>query len=138
MVPVQQVRAAPGKGLDGDRYFYSQGTFSDSPGPGRDVTLIEIEAIDALKRDLGIEIAPGDARRNLVTRGVPLNHQVGKASSVGEVILRGVRLCGPCMHLERLTREGVKAGLIHRGGLRAEILTVRSIRVGDAIETTDA
>jgi len=79
-------------------------------------------------------LQPGDARRNIVTRGVPLNHLVGKEFTLGGVTLRGVRLCEPCTHLEGLTEKGVLTGLIHRGGLRAQIIKDGTIRVGDAIQ----
>jgi MOSC domain-containing protein YiiM len=95
--------------------------------------LIEIEAIEALRRDYDIDIAPGLSRRNIVTRGVALNHLVEREFTVGEVILRGTRLCEPCSHLERLTRRGVLRGLIHRGGLRAEIVSGGMIQIGDGI-----
>jgi MOSC domain-containing protein YiiM len=103
------------------------------PGTGRDITLIEIEAIQALDVELGIKLAPGEARRNIVTQGVPLNHLVDKEFCVGDVKLRGVRLCEPCDHLESLTKPKVNPGLVHRGGLRADILTQGTIKVGDEI-----
>lgn len=131
---VERVRAVPGRGLEGDRYFLARGTYSDQPGPGREVTLIELEAIEAMARDNETRISPGDARRNVVTRGVPLNHLVGREFLVGNVRIRGVRLCEPCAHLEGLTRRGVLSGLVHRGGLRAQILTEGEIHVGDGIE----
>ena len=134
MASVNAVRALPGKGLEGDRYSSGVGTYSNNPGLGRDVTLIEIEAIEALKRDYGIELSAGDSRRNIATRGVPLNDLVGREFKVGEVTLRGIRLCDPCSHLEKLSRQGVQRGLIHRGGLRTHILTAGTIRVGDAVE----
>src|SRR2546425_745966 len=84
-----------------------------------------------MARDNELAIAPGEARRNVVTRGAPLNHLVGREFLVGGVRLRGIRLCEPCSHLEGLTRRGVLAGLIHRGGLRAQILVGGGIRVGD-------
>src|SRR5947208_13163227 len=117
MRAVDRVRAVPGKGLEGDRYFRASGTYSDRPGPGREITLIESEAIEAMARDNELAIAPGEARRNVVTRGAPLNHLVGREFLVGGVRLRGIRLCEPCSHLEGLTRRGVLAGLVHRGGL---------------------
>ena len=129
-----EAHAVPGKGLEGDRYFKQVGTYSDRPGPDREVTLIEIEAIEALARDYQVEIDPGDSRRNIVTRGVALNHLVGRDFRVGEVTLRGIRLCEPCSHLAKLTSQRVFAGLIHRGGLRAQILTEGIIRPGDTIE----
>jgi MOSC domain-containing protein YiiM len=132
--PMQQlgeVRVTAGSGLKGDRYSNGMGTFS-APGPGKEITLIEIESIEAL-REKDIMLPASDARRNLVTRGVPLNHLVGRTFQVGEVRLRGVTLCEPCSHLERLTRDGVLRELAHRGGLRADIVSGGVIRVGDAI-----
>ena len=137
MLSVGEVRAMPGQGLEVDRYGSRAGTYSHKPGPDRDVTLIEIEAIEALTRD-GVELDPGDSRRNIVTRGVPLNHLVNREFRVGEITLRGLRLCDPCSHLERLTRRGVLRGLVHRGGLRAQILTGGTIRVGDSVYTDSA
>ncbi|HEX9341329.1 MAG TPA: MOSC domain-containing protein [Thermoplasmata archaeon] len=134
MRSLRTVRAVPGRGLEGDRYFIAAGTYSNQPGPGREVTLIELEAIEAMARDNEVRIATGDARRNVVTRGVALNHLVGREFRVGGVRLRGVRLCEPCSHLEGLTRRGVLGGLVHRGGLRAQILSEGDIRVGDPIE----
>jgi MOSC domain-containing protein YiiM len=134
MISVSQARAVPGQGLEGDRYFKKIGTYSDNPKPGRDLTLVEFEAIEALMRDYGIDIDQKDFRRNIVTRGVPLNHLVGKEFKIGEVTVRGIRLCEPCSHLEGLTRKGVEAALTHRGGLRVDILTPEMIHVGDEIQ----
>jgi MOSC domain-containing protein YiiM len=128
-----EIKAVAGHGLEGDRYFDGRGHWSSSPGSGREVTLIEIEAIEALEHEKKLVIAPGAARRNVVTRGVPLNHLVGREFQVGAVRLRGTRLCEPCAYLEGLTQQGVLAGLLHRGGLRAEVVTSGTIRVEDAI-----
>ena len=130
---VAEVRAVSGKGLEGDRYFKRTGTYSKSDGSDAKVTLIEIEALDALKRDYNIELKPGESRRNIVTRGVPLNHLVGREFKIGNITLRGTHLCEPCPHLQKLTQQGVMLGLVHRGGLNAEILTNGVIRVGDVI-----
>ncbi|HEV2281539.1 MAG TPA: MOSC domain-containing protein [bacterium] len=105
-------------------------------GPGR-VTLIEEGAFDALRPDYEIEFGAGDSRRNIVTRGVALNHLVGREFRVGDVALRGIRLCEPCRHLEQVTGRRVRAGLVHRGGLRAQILTAGSISTGDPIEPVE-
>jgi MOSC domain-containing protein YiiM len=130
---VEQVEAVPGSGLVGDRYGLQQGTFSKPNHPDREVTLIESEAIEALARECDLALEPGQARRNLVTRGVPLNHLVGQEFRVGEVLLRGIRLCEPCGHLESLTVKGVKDGLCHRGGLRAQVVQGGVLRIGDVI-----
>jgi MOSC domain-containing protein YiiM len=134
MVSVSEIRAVPGQGLEGDRSFRKTGTHSTWPGTGREVTLVEAEASEAIARESGIVLAPGASRRNITTRGVPLNHLVGRRFRVGEVMLEGVRLCEPCGHLESLTQAGVREGLIHRGGLRARILRKGLIRVGDPVQ----
>jgi MOSC domain-containing protein YiiM len=131
---VTEARLVAGKGLEGDRYFSGRGTWSTHPGSGREVTLIESEAIEALERESNLALAPAEARRNLVTRGVPLNHLVGHEFRVGEVRLRGIRLCEPCKHLEGLTKPGIREALMHRAGLRTEIVHEGVLRVGDPIE----
>ena len=133
ILPVGEIQAIAGKGLEGDRYFRKTGSYSKTPGSGREVTLIEIEAIEALTREYEIDIDAAQARRNIVTRGVALNHLIDREFSVGEVVLRGTRLCDPCSHLEKLTVKGVLRGLIHRGGLRADIVHGGVIRAGDMI-----
>ncbi|MGH7825748.1 MAG: MOSC domain-containing protein [Candidatus Binatia bacterium] len=130
---VKEIQAVQGKGLEGDRYANKRGTYSNDPGSGRAVTLIESEAVEALKRDYHVELDAGQSRRNIVTHGVSLNHLVGKDFRVGEVTLRGTRLCEPCSHMEKLTVKGALRGLIHRGGLRAEVVKSGTIRVGDGI-----
>lgn len=133
VVEVEEVRAVEGRGLDGDRYFVKSGKMSRRDDPGREVTLIEAEAVEALARDYGVELAPGESRRNIMVRGVPLNHLRGVEFQVGEAVLRGVKLCEPCGYLEGLTKDGIRAGLKHRGGLNAEIVTGGVIRPGDEV-----
>ena len=132
MRSVDEARAIPGRGLEGDRYFGGAGTFDG--GTGHEVTLVETEAVEALERDYGIEMEPIETRRNIATRGVALNHLVGRRFRVGATVLRGVRLCEPCSHMERLAGKPARPGLVHRGGLRAEVLSPGPIRVGDPIE----
>ncbi len=136
VLSVEEVRAVPGRGLEGDRYFGGVGTFSaELPGPDSELTLIELEKVEAFRREYGVEVAPADARRNIVTRGVPLNDLVGQEFRVGEVRIRGLRLAEPCNHLAKLVGERrVLDGLVHKAGIRARILTDGVIHVGDAIE----
>jgi len=133
MQSLDQARAIPGVGLEGDRYALRQGTFF-KPLPDFELTLIEGEAVEALRRDYDVDLDSGEIRRNLVTRGVPLNHLVGREFRIGEVRIRGIRLCEPCAHLQKLTgRPAIIKGLRHRGGLRAQILSPGIIRVGDTV-----
>ena len=133
MRAVSEARAVAGRGLEGDRYHDGTGTYF-KPQPDCQVTLIEIEALEALEIDYQLMLPPEGARRNLLTRGVALNHLADRFFRVGEVELHGHRLCEPCKHLEKLAGLPVRAGLVHRGGLRAEIVKGGVIRKGDAIE----
>jgi len=130
---VPEVRVVPGKGLEGDRYFRGEGSFSKNPGGGRQVTLVATEMLELLRSEHGIALPASETRRNLVTKGVSLNDLVGQVFQVGSVRMKGVRLAEPCNHLERLTQTGVLKGLVHRAGLRADILDEGVLRVGDPI-----
>lgn len=133
-VRVPSATARAGRGLEGDRYFDQRGTFSNRYGRGHDLTLIEAEVLDALALPAG-PLAAEEARRNIVTRGIALNALVGKRFRVGEVECLGQRLCEPCAHLERLVdKPGTLRVLIHKGGLRADVLTDGEIQVGSEIQ----
>ena len=132
-LPVGEIRAVAGQGLEGDRYFAGDGTFFEERKAGKDLTLIEAEAIEGLAREHGIELGPGESRRNVVTRGIGLNDLVGRRFTVGEVECLGQRLCDPCSHLEGLTKPGVLKGLANRGGLRADVVIGGRIAVGDPV-----
>jgi MOSC domain-containing protein YiiM len=129
---VEHIEAIPGRGLNGDRYC-RRGEPEARGNPDQEITLIESEALDFLKREHGIELHPSRTRRNLLTQGVPLNDLVGKEFTVGDVRLRGLRLSHPCDHLEAMTCKGVKEGLKMRGGLRAEVLRGGVLRPGVSI-----
>ncbi|HEY5295551.1 MAG TPA: MOSC domain-containing protein [Gaiellaceae bacterium] len=125
----ETANAIAGQGLEGDRYADGRGTFG--PGRGYELTLVEAEVLDE------IALSWEDARRNIVTRGVRLNALVGRRFRVGEVECIGRRLAEPCAHLERLARPGLLRPLVHRGGLRADILTGGRLRAGDEIVVLD-
>jgi MOSC domain-containing protein YiiM len=133
MTPNVERRAIEGVGLEGDRYSATAGTYSDRPGPHRQVTLVEREVIAAVNGEAGIELGEHETRRNLVTEGVPLHHLIGQTFVVGDVVLRGIKSCPPCAYLEELTRPGVRAALQNRGGLRAGIVSGGLLRIGDEI-----
>jgi MOSC domain-containing protein YiiM len=118
----EEVRVLAGGGIEGDRYG------------DKDLTLFEAEAIEGLKADTGIALAPNEIRRNVMTRGVALNELVGRRIRVGEAEAVVTELCHPCSHLQRLTQPGVLRGLVDRGGLNADVVRGGAIRVGDAIE----
>jgi MOSC domain len=126
LVSVEDVAAVAGRGLEGDRYGFGRGTFS-GPGRGYQLTLVEAEVLDE------IDLPWAEARRNVVTRGISLNGLVGRRFRVGSAECIGRRLCEPCAHLEKLARPGLLRPLVHRGGLRADIVSDGRIRVGDRL-----
>ena len=129
---VDEVRAIAGRGLEGDRYCKPAGEAWEDPG--KEITLIAAEAIDAMSRESGFDLEYKDARRNIITRDVPLNELIDKEFAIGDVRVKGIRLNQPCQHLASLTDEKVLKGLMHRGGLRAQILNDGRIRVGDTVQ----
>jgi MOSC domain-containing protein YiiM len=133
---VDIVRAIPGVGLDGDRYAAGLGHYDDER-VSRGLTLIEAEAIEELAREQGIELAPGETRRNITTRGIGLHDLVGRRFLVGEVLCEGTRLCEPCLYLSELTGKPLLRALVHRVGLRADILRGGVIRRGDQLRSAD-
>ena len=126
LASVEEVSAVAGRGLEGDRYASGRGTFS-GPGRGYQLTLVEADVLDE------IELPWAEARRNVVTRGIALNGLVARRFRVGSAECIGRRLCEPCAHLERLARPGLLRPLVHRGGLRADIVADGRIRVGDRL-----
>ena len=125
---LETARALPGRGLEGDRYVAGAGTFPTGP-PGSALTLIEAEVCESFDPPLG----PDEHRRNIVTRGIPLNDLLGHEFSLGDVRCLGRRLCEPCTVVQRYAGRPVLRELVHRGGLRADILSEGEIRVGDEL-----
>jgi hypothetical protein len=126
----QTVRAIAGRGLDGDRHVNGTGTFPSGP-PGSALTLIAAEVCESFDPPL----TPDDHRRNLVTRGIDLNGLVGRTFTIGNVRCRGARLCEPCTVVQRYAARPVLRALVHRGGLRADILEDGEIALGDEVRT---
>lgn len=131
---VASARAVAGRGLEGDRYAAMAGTFSPrgTRRPGYDLTLFAAEVLD----DLAMEGAPMDfasTRRNVLTRGIDVNALVGRDFSIGDVRLRGLRYAEPCVHLDRVNGTSRLRNLIHRGGLRADVVTGGDLRPGSPI-----
>ena len=128
----------PGQGLEGDRYFSGTGTFSpERQNPDFEITFIEQEKIEAFARESNLPFTSRHARRNIVTEGVSLNDLAGKEFYVGEVRIRGLRLCEPCNYLAQISFPETLKGLVHKGGLRAQILSEGLIRVGDPIRVAE-
>jgi len=133
MQALGEARLIAGRGIEGDRYLLGTGTYSEKPEPGRQVTLIEAETLEALTRDHGIELTVDEHRRNLTVRNVPLNHLVSRRFRVGQAVLEATRLNKPCKYLELVTGKTVYEPLLNRSGLNCIIVEGGTIRPGDAV-----
>jgi len=137
MQKVNQIVLEEGKGIYGDRYYYQEGTFSNKGEiePDRDVTLIEIENIDAYNTQFKDELTVQDFRRNIVVSNCDLNSLVDKEFQIGNVILKGIRLCEPCNYLsEKLDNKNLLSGMNKKAGLRAQIIKGGSIDMSSQVE----
>jgi len=137
MDALTEVRLVAGIGLEGDRYATRLGTYSKNHHIDRQATLIEVEALEALARDRNVMLAPHEHRRNLTTRGVPLNHLVGQYFRIGDCVLYGGRLNVPCLYLEHLLEKKVFKPLLNRSGLNCRIIAGGIIRTQNRIEWCD-
>jgi len=137
MEAISETTLIAGVGIEGDRYATGRGTYSKRPHIDRQVTLIEVEVLEAIARDRGIELAPQEHRRNLTTRGVALGHLVGQYFHVGGCVLYGGRLNVPCLYLENLLGKKVFKPLINRSGLNCRIIVGGVIRTHDPIRWCD-
>lgn len=134
--PMRRVPAGllvAGAGLDGDRYALGGGTWARYPDLEKQLTLIDAEAVAAVAAEAGVELAPGDTRRNLVTVGADLPALVGRWFAVGEALLFGMKRCPPCAHLERLTGAKLVTAMLHRGGINAAVFAGAEIAEGAAV-----
>lgn len=130
---VSSARLIAGVGMEGDRYALGKGHFQSDRRWGQALTLIEAEAIERLATEHGVEMPAVKARRNIVTRNIDLNALMGKRFRIGGLLCQGSRLAEPCSWLQKTTPAGMLRGLVHRGGLRADILEDGTIQQGDAL-----
>lgn len=131
----EHITVQSGLGIVGDR------NFGKSVHPGQNITLIEAEEIELFCAERSHKPDLSLLRRNLVTRGVKLNALLNLEFTIGGVRLRGVELCEPCVLVgnslssESLSPAAVVKHWLHRGGLRADVLSNGEIVCGARIET---
>jgi MOSC domain-containing protein YiiM len=128
IVSLERVQAVAGRGLAGDRYY-----LRDGATPAQEITLIEAESLEAAGRDQGLDLAPGEHRRNIVTSGVELETLLGTRFMVGAAEVEAIRQNPPCRYLQDLTGKSVLEGLRDGGGIRGRIVTTGEISLGDRI-----
>jgi MOSC domain-containing protein YiiM len=137
MLEVSEANLVAGKGIVEDRYMIGNesGFHSHKREEGRQITLFEIEAIEVIKRDFGIDFAPHEHRRNVTVRGVPLNQLVGSTFRLGLTLVQATRLSSPCRHIEKVTGKRVFEAMLNRAGLHCRILDGGILRVGDPVHS---
>ena len=129
MKNVNNVETVAGKGLVGDRHF------KEDNEARCQITLIEIENINYFNRISKTSIPSIEFRRNIITKGIKLNELVGNEFFIGDVRVKAHDLCRPCRYLqESLKQKNLVEELLHRAGLRCEILTNGRIFVGNEIK----
>tara|TARA_B000000460_G_C21417708_1_gene349425 strand:+ start:62 stop:505 length:444 start_codon:yes stop_codon:yes gene_type:complete len=129
MQDVNTVEVIASKGIVKDRYF------NENNNQDIQITLIESENIDYYNQISETNIPYISFRRNIITKGIQLNDLVGKEFLIGNVKIKGHRLCAPCRYLqEMLKQKNLVKKLLNRGGLRCEILTDGIISVNDPIK----
>jgi MOSC domain-containing protein YiiM len=127
---VEEARLQAGRGLVGDRYSRLDG--------GRQVTLIEAEALASIASHLGLpRIAPEAVRRNLVTEGVNLLALKERRFRIGEAVLETSGECHPCSRMEETLGVGGYNAVRGLGGITARVLIGGTIRISDRIERLD-
>ena len=126
---VAAVEALRDQGLRGDRYTAAKLRRS----PDYQVTLIELENIEAFGQATGLALTPEMPRRNIVTLGVRLNDLCGKSFRVGGAVFEGLEPCEPCSLFAKRTHREVLKFFAGKGGLRARVLSGGAIRVGDFV-----
>jgi MOSC domain-containing protein YiiM len=133
MQRVPSIELLVGLGLAGDRYALGGGTWAQYPDLEKQLTLIDRDAVAAVAAEVGVDLSPGDTRRNLVTVGVDLPALVGRWFAVGDALLFGMKRCPPCVHLERLTGARLVKAMAHRGGINAAVFAGAEIAEGAVV-----
>jgi len=137
-VPLQYVRsvqAIEGRGLEGDRYFYKQGTFNKPQlsQDVREISIVPYETLAECNNRLGSEVNFLDLRRNLVIQDFNREILGNQTFTIGTAQFKIVRTCPPCRYLSRILDEDIMTGLKYIGGYRAKIIKSGLITVGDHI-----
>jgi MOSC domain-containing protein YiiM len=130
---VQQAHLVPGMGIEGDRYYNLAAKSRENRKPSHELTLVEMESIEAICQQDGIPLTSDQTRRNIVTRGVSLNNLMDREFSIGVIKVRGIKLCEPCSYLAGRTDPRIIISMAHRGGLRAQIISEGIIHLDDTI-----
>jgi hypothetical protein len=78
-------------------------------------------------------LTPASRGATAVVEGIDLNELVGHDFMIGRVRCRAMRLCERCTVIRRYAGRPIIRPLVHRGGIRADILTAGEIHPGDHV-----
>ncbi len=132
MASLNAAHLVPGRGIEGDRFYSEGGPRSESGEVTYEVTLVEQEALEALRNKQPSSAPGGSARRNLVVRGCPLRALTGRTFRIGEVTLRGLARHDSCFSPD--INQANACASLYGADLGAQILTEGVIVVGDLVQ----
>ncbi|HYF52015.1 MAG TPA: MOSC domain-containing protein [Planctomycetota bacterium] len=136
-----QVKHGPAEKLAEARYITDFGLENDwrsRKGRGRQITLIEEEALEFVARTLKMDAIPeGASRRQIVVRGIRLNDTVGKKLRVGPLLIQVDELCDPCKNMEKTIGKGAWWAMESRGGIVGKVLEGGVLKAGDCVQIED-
>ena len=132
---IDSIQAVKGKGLEGDRYFYGEGTFNKPQLSQhvREISILPYETLNQCNIRLDETLDFLDLRRNLIIKNFDIEQLQGKVFTIGTAQFRIVRTCPPCRYLSRLLDVDIMKGLKYIGGYRASIIQSGIISVNDEI-----
>lgn len=130
---VGEVEAVAGLGLKGDRYYERERKSTKDHDPSVEITLVELEGIEAAREESGLDITIEDLRRNIVTTGIDLDPLVGRRFYLGDALVEALDLNPPCRRLARIAGKPLLKPLIGKAGIRGRVVEGGVIKKGDAI-----
>ena len=117
------------KGIVNDRYY------NHYKNKKEQVTLINLEEIEAFNNNIKRNIDYKDFRRNIIISGINLNQYINKKIIIQSAVLKIHELCQPCNYLQKkLGISNLVKILVNKSGVRAEIISSGFISVGDKIK----
>ena len=127
LVEVREIECVAGRGIRGDRFYDYKDNYKGQ------ITFFSQEVFDGLTAAFPhVRKTPGALRRNVVVSGVNLNSLIGKEFEAQGLKFLGTAHCRPCYWLDQAFAPGAEAWLKGNGGLRAQILTSGTLKVGAA------
>ena len=127
LVEVREIECVAGRGIRGDRFYDYKADYKGQ------ITFFAQEVFDRLDGAFPrVRKSPGALRRNVIVSGINLNSLIGEEFELQRLRFVSTAHCRPCYWLDQAFAPGAEAWLKGNGGLRAQILTSGTLRVGAA------